>query len=126
MLDSGVSGGVLAVHADILLTTGVDPGCCSGVVVDKVRAAFGGVTLFPARGEFTCSGGGGSGGHHAYFGGIGDGLASGGGGGGWSGRVTTFFREGSGVESSSFHFCLMGLCCGAIGFILNGSVIRRG
>src|SRR3954447_17142805 len=124
MLDSGVAGGVLTVHADILLTTGVDPGCCSGVVVDEVRTAFGGVTLFPARGEFTGSCCGGGSGHHAYFGGIGDGLTTRGGA-RWSGGGTTFFRECSGVQSSSFHFCLMGLCCGAIGFILNGSKLEK-
>ena len=91
MLHSGIARGVLTVHADILLTTGIDPGRCTGVVVDKVGTALWGMTLFPAGREFACSGRSRRGGHHAYFGGIGDGLTGGGGTGG-SGGGTTFFR----------------------------------
>jgi hypothetical protein len=39
-----------------LLTTRVDPGGCTGIVIDEIRSTFGSESLFPSGRERTCTG----------------------------------------------------------------------
>ncbi len=48
LLDGAVGTVLAAVHADVLLAPGIDPGGGSGVVIDEVGAALGSPPLFPA------------------------------------------------------------------------------
>jgi len=65
---------ILAIHANVLLSAGIDPGCCPGVMVDEVSASFRCMALFPSRWKLTSACSGGSRRHH----GNGIGIDSGG------------------------------------------------
>jgi len=42
-------GGVVAVHADVLLAARIDPRSCASVMVNEVGSTLGGVPLLPSR-----------------------------------------------------------------------------
>lgn len=61
-----VGAGILAVHADVLLSARIDPGGGAGVVIDEIRPAFGGRPLLPPGRELPSACRGRSCGHHGH------------------------------------------------------------
>lgn len=57
---------VLSIHANVLLTSRVDPRGCSRIVINKVGATFWGLPLFPACGQFASTSCRGSCRHHRH------------------------------------------------------------
>lgn len=51
LLDCSISTtGVLCIHADELLSTGIDPGSGASIMIDEIGTAFRGISLLPASG----------------------------------------------------------------------------
>lgn len=69
-------GVVLAVHADELLSAGIDPGRGASVVIDKVWSSFRSPALFPARRELTGARASGAGVHHGRVVAVGSSIGS--------------------------------------------------